>query len=70
MDIGKLLLLIGGIIFVIGVIYTLFPNISFPPRLPGDIFIKKDNFTFYFPIVTSIILSIILTLIINFFFRR
>jgi hypothetical protein len=39
-------------------------------RLPGDIFIKKGNFTFYFPLVTSIILSLVLTLLANLFFRR
>lgn len=70
MDIGKVFLIIGGVIFIIGLIYTVFPTITFPPRLPGDIFIKKDNFTFYFPVVTSLIISIILTLLLNFFFRR
>ena len=39
-------------------------------KLPGDIYIKKENFTFYFPIVTCILLSIIITLIFNFFSRR
>ena len=43
MDIGKVFLIIGGVIFIIGLIYTVFPTITFPPRLPGDIFIKKDK---------------------------
>jgi hypothetical protein len=70
MEIGKLFVIIGGILLVIGLVYTLVPNLSFPPKLPGDIFIKRGNFTFYFPIVTSILLSIILTIIINFFLRK
>ncbi|HAG07901.1 MAG TPA: DUF2905 domain-containing protein, partial [Peptococcaceae bacterium] len=44
-----------------------FPGIG---RLPGDIVIRKGNFTFYFPLVTSIILSIVLTLLLNVLFRR
>ncbi|HDD52999.1 MAG: DUF2905 domain-containing protein [Aquificota bacterium] len=39
-------------------------------RLPGDIYVKRGNFTFYFPIVTCIILSVVLTLLLNLFFRR
>ncbi len=39
-------------------------------RLPGDIYIKKENYTFYFPIVTCILLSIIITIILNIFSRR
>jgi hypothetical protein len=70
MEIGKLFVIIGGILLVIGLVYTLVPNLSFPPKLPGDIFINRGNFTFYFPIVTSILLSIILTIIINFFLRK
>lgn len=69
MNIGRELILIGAIILIIGVIFT-FLNLSSPPRLPGDIFIKKDNFTFYFPWVTSIIISIILSLIFYLFFRK
>jgi hypothetical protein len=70
MEIGKIFLIIGGILLAIGLVYTFVPNLSFPPKLPGDIFIKRGNFTFYFPLVTSIIVSIILTLILNLFFRK
>lgn len=70
MEIGKLFIIIGSILFIIGVVYTLVPNLSFPPKLPGDILTKRGNATFYFPIVTSILLSIILTFILNFFLRK
>jgi len=61
--IGKLLIISGGALILIGLIVTLLDKISGFPKLPGDILIKKDGFTFYFPIVSSIILSILLTLI-------
>jgi hypothetical protein len=64
---GKLLI-IGGIILVIaGILFFFADKIPFIGKLPGDIVIKKKNFTFYFPIVTSIILSIIISLILYFF---
>ena len=70
MEIGKLFAIVGIILLVIGVVYMVMPNLSFPPKLPGDIFIKRGNFSFYFPIVTSILLSIILTILLNLFFRK
>jgi uncharacterized membrane-anchored protein YitT (DUF2179 family) len=70
MDIGKMLMIVGVMLLVVGGIFTFFGGISGIPRLPGDIYIKRDNFTFYFPIVSSIIISIILSLVLQFFFRK
>lgn len=56
---SKMLMIIGGILFIIGFL-SQFIKIG---RLPGDIIIKKENVTFYFPIVTSILLSVLLTVI-------
>jgi hypothetical protein len=61
----KLLIFIGLVLIIIGILGYFFKKINF--KLPGDILIKKENFSFYFPIVTCIILSIILTLILNIF---
>lgn len=63
MMIGGLLLLSGGILYLLG-------RISPIGRLPGDILYQKGNFTFYFPIVTCLLLSLILTLLLNLLFRR
>lgn len=63
--IGKILMIIGGITFVIGFIMQ-FVNIG---RLPGDIIIQKGNTTFYFPIMTSLLLSVILSLLFFLFGR-
>lgn len=62
---GKILLIFGGVIIVIGLLLVFSQHIPFLGKLPGDIFIKKDNFSFYFPIVTFLLISIILTIIIN-----
>lgn len=67
---GKFLVLIGIITIIVGLILILFPKIPFLGKLPGDIIIKRDNFTFYFPLATSIILSLILTIILNLLLRK
>jgi len=66
---ANLLIITGLIIAGIGLV-LLFGGKLGLGKLPGDILIKKDNFTFYFPIVTSIIISIILTVLFNIFFRK
>ncbi|MBI1913022.1 MAG: DUF2905 domain-containing protein [Deltaproteobacteria bacterium] len=66
---GKSLVIIGIIIVIIGLVFMVAPKIPFLGKLPGDIYIKRDNFTFYFPLATSIIVSIILS-VIFYIFRR
>ena len=61
--IGKMLLLIGIIVAAIGGLVIIAGRISWIGRLPGDILIQKKNFTFYFPLATSILISIVLTLL-------
>jgi len=63
--IGKIVLIVGGVIVVLGLILIFSPHIPFLGKLPGDIFIKRDGFSFYFPIVTLLLLSALLTIIIN-----
>jgi len=60
---GKLLIFLGSILIILGVFLIYFPKIPVLGKLPGDIYIKKENFVFVFPITTSIILSLILSLI-------
>ena len=60
---GKSLIVFGLIIVAVGVLLTFAGKIPWIGRLPGDIFVKRGNFTFYFPLATSILLSIILSLI-------
>ena len=58
---GKLLIVFGSVIVCVGVLMMFFDKIPFIGKLPGDINIKKDNFQFYFPITTSIIISVLLS---------
>ena len=62
---GKILLIVGGIIVILGLVLVFSQHIPFFGKLPGDIFVKKDGFSFYFPIVTLLILSILITIIVN-----
>lgn len=64
---GKSLIIIGVLLIIIGVFTSFGPRIPFVGKLPGDIYIKKENFTFYFPLATSIVISIIITLIMHLF---
>jgi len=61
--IGKFLIFLGVIVAGIGGLLLLSGRIPWIGRLPGDIMIQRKNFTFYFPLATSILLSVILTLI-------
>ena len=60
---GKTLIILGLVIVAFGIIFTFAGKIPWLGRLPGDIHIKRDNFTFYFPLATCIILSIFISLI-------
>ena len=60
---GKSLIVFGLIIAALGVVITVAGKIPWLGRLPGDIYVKRDSFTFYFPLATSIIVSVILSLI-------
>ncbi|OGW05654.1 MAG: hypothetical protein A2W77_05320 [Nitrospinae bacterium RIFCSPLOWO2_12_39_16] len=67
---GKMLIFFGAILILIGGALLLAGKVPWIGRLPGDIFIQRKNFSFYFPIATSIIISIILTLIFSLLGRR
>ena len=62
-SLGKYLIVFGAVIIIIGIVLTYFPKLNFFGRLPGDIEIKRENFSFYFPLATSILISVALTLI-------
>jgi hypothetical protein len=60
--IGKLLLVLGCILVLVGLALIFGPKIPYLGKLPGDIHVKKQNFEFYFPVATSIVVSVLLTL--------
>lgn len=68
-DLGKVLVLFGVTMVAMGLLLMFAERLPLGlGRLPGDIVIRKDNFTFYFPIVTSLIISLLLTVILNIIF--
>jgi uncharacterized protein HemY len=73
-ELGKILLGLGLVMVLLGVVLLLVGSLSgkvpWIGRLPGDIYIERGNFRFYFPLATSILASIILTLLLALFWRR
>jgi hypothetical protein len=70
LNVGKLIIVLGAVLIAIGLLFVLFARMHLPiGRLPGDIVYRRKNFTFYFPLVTSILLSIVLSLVFYFLSR-
>ena len=69
-DIGKTLVILGVVIALAGVVLMVVGRVPWLGRLPGDIHIQRGNWSFYFPIATSIVLSLVLTLLFWLFGRR
>ncbi|MDF9408689.1 DUF2905 domain-containing protein [Pelotomaculum isophthalicicum JI] len=67
---GKMILLLGLFLIIIGGLLLIGGKLFGLGHLPGDIFVQKQNFSFYFPVVTCVVLSILLTIIVNLFMRR
>lgn len=66
---GKTLIVLGLLLAVVGVVLVLAGRIPWLGNLPGDISIQRERYSFYFPITTSIIISVILSLVLYFFKR-
>jgi hypothetical protein len=63
-DLGKLLLVLGGVVMIVGAVLLLAGRFNLPlGRLPGDIVYRGKNTVFYFPLATSIVLSVVLTVV-------
>ena len=64
--IGKFLILAGIFLILFGVLFVFWQRIPFLSKLPGNIVIQKKDFGFFFPLTTCIIISLVLTILINF----
>ncbi len=69
-SIGKTLIILGLVLVAAGGVLLLFKQIPFLGKLPGDMLIQKKNFTFYFPLSTSILISVLVTLLFYLFNKR
>lgn len=68
-DLGKMLLLMGGLIALIGLILILVPKVPLLGRLPGDIVIQHEGFSCFFPLATMLLVSLVLTILLNIIVR-
>ena len=69
-EVGRALIVFGAIIVLIGVLLMFAGKIPWVGKLPGDVVVRKGNFTLYAPIMTGLILSLLLTLVLNLWARR
>jgi hypothetical protein len=69
-DLGRLLMIGGVIVFALGALLYASGRVPFLGKLPGDFVIDRGNVRVYFPLATGLILSVILTIVLNAFFRR
>lgn len=69
-DFAKTLIFFGVVLLLAGLVVGLFGKIPGIGRLPGDIYLRKGSFTFYFPLTTCLLLSLLLTLVFTIFGRR
>ena len=69
-SLAKTLIVFGVVLALVGVALLLAGKIPFLGRLPGDIVIRREHWSFYFPLTTSILISILLTLLFSLFYRR
>jgi hypothetical protein len=68
-ELGKMLIVFGGVLLVVGVLLTFSGKLPWLGRLPGDIVIQREHFSFYFPLGTCILLSILLSILFAFLRR-
>ena len=64
-DLGRFLVVVGLVIVLTGVALLVLPRLPWLGRLPGDLVVRRDHFTFYFPLATSILLSVVLTILLS-----
>ena len=69
-EVGRALVVLGAVIVVIGLVLVLFDRVPWIGRLPGDILVRRGNWTFYVPLGTSVLLSLVLTLVLWLIGRR
>lgn len=68
--VGRFLMITGVTLFLAGLLLSVAGRVPLLGRLPGDIYVRRGNFVFYFPLTTGLILSLLLSLLIRFLRRR
>jgi len=66
---GKLLIFAGSFLILLGLFFTFWQRLPFLGRLPGDIIVRKGSFQLFFPLLTCLVISLVLTILVNMVFR-
>jgi len=69
-DLGRLLVILGAITVVAGLVLLYAPRVPWLGRLPGDVVLRRGHLTVYAPFATALVVSVVLTILLNLFFRR
>jgi hypothetical protein len=69
-DLGRALVVLGGAVVVLGVLLLFADRVPWLGRLPGDFTVRRGPVTFYFPLATGLLISVVLTVLLNLFWRR
>lgn len=69
-ELGKMLVVAGGALLIVGLALMMAPRIPLLGRLPGDMTIERGGLKIYFPLASSVLLSILLTILLNMWLRR
>ena len=68
-ELGRVLIVFGIVLLVLGAVFLVTPRIPFLGQLPGDFLIRRDNATIYIPLATCLVLSFVLSILLNIFWR-
>jgi hypothetical protein len=68
-ELGRILIVFGIVLLVLGAAFLVAPRIPFLGRLPGDFLIRRDNATIYLPLATCLVLSLVVSILLNIFWR-
>lgn len=68
-ELGRVLIVFGIVLVVLGAVFLVAPRIPFLGRLPGDFLVRRDNATIYIPLATCLVLSLVISILLNVFWR-
>lgn len=68
-ELGRILIVFGIVLVLLGVVFLVGPRIPFVGRLPGDFLIRRGDTTVYLPLATSLVLSLVISILLNLFWR-
>ena len=68
-ELGRILIVFGIVLVVLGAVFLVAPRVPFLGRLPGDFVLRRDHATIYIPLATCLVLSLVISILLNIFWR-